>query len=379
MRYLLKFVLLMSVLCVSGSALAEEKAGAPEAASGENWAREAMTNTLEGRKKLSGTFQEALAKWQKLAEAPILADWEAIEATGVLRSAKIEVAAKDATARQLLEMLLARAARPGRPLGWFIADNTVVVTTQERVLQRRRPARLAAAAEDRADDRPAPRSEARARRVRRPAVLREVDFRKTELVDVLDFIRTASGVNLTANWEALEMIGVSRETPITLKLKNVSYARLLDLVCDKLGGGRDKYSRVYWVVDGGVVTISTGEALDDKLRTVVIDVADLLMVVRDFKGPRIELDREASTTDSGSSGDTGSIFDTEEDTDDEADSPAEMKKEMGRKLIELVKDSIGPEMWQPEGKGSIRLFNDKLIISQTRLGFKLLQESTRLR
>ena len=373
MRDLLKSVLLALVLCVPGSALAAE------ADSGENWAREAMTNTLEGRKKISGTFQEALARWQKLAEAPILADWDAIEATGVRRSEKVEVAAKDATARQMLEMLLARVAKPDRPLGWFIVDNTVVVTTQQRVLQRRRPARLASPAEDRADRKAEPRGDSPAPRARRPAVLREVDFRKTELVDVLDFIRTASGANLTANWEALEMIGVSRQTPITLKLKNVSYARLLDLVCDKLGGGRDKYSRVYWVVDGGVVTISTGEALDDKLRTVVIDVADLLMVVRDFEGPKVELDRDTSATDTGSSTGTGSIFDIEDDDGDDADSSAETKKEMGRKLIELVKESIGPEMWQPEGKGSIRLFNDKLIISQTRLGFKLLQESTRLR
>ena len=48
-------------------------------------------------------------------------------------------------------------------------------------------------------------------------------------------------------------------------------------------------------------------------------------------------------------------------------------------LIAIIKASIGEDMWQDQGKGSIRIFGNRLIISQTTLGFKLLDKSLRRR
>jgi hypothetical protein len=44
-----------------------------------------------------------------------------------------------------------------------------------------------------------------------------------------------------------------------------------------------------------------------------------------------------------------------------------------------LKDSIGEDMWKPDGKGSISILNGKLVISQTLLGFKLMETAGRKR
>ena len=48
---------------------------------------------------------------------------------------------------------------------------------------------------------------------------------------------------------------------------------------------------------------------------------------------------------------------------------------MQETLITTIKESIGEEMWQPEGKGSIKLLRNNLIITQSLLGFKLMRET----
>ena len=42
-------------------------------------------------------------------------------------------------------------------------------------------------------------------------------------------------------------------------------------------------------------------------------------------------------------------------------------------LLGIIKDSIGADMWAPDGKGSVQFLGTKLVISQTMLGFKLLE------
>ena len=45
--------------------------------------------------------------------------------------------------------------------------------------------------------------------------------------------------------------------------------------------------------------------------------------------------------------------------------------------VAFATDTIGEEMWRPMGKGSIRLHNKRLIITQSLLGFKLMEQSLR--
>ena len=79
----------------------------------------------------------------------------------------------------------------------------------------------------------------------------------------------------------------------------------------------------------------------------------------------------------GVGGDRKGLFDeetTREDREDR-DSRAVQRKEIRDTLIKTIKEAIGEDMWTPTGKGSIKMIGNRLVISQTLLGFKLLEES----
>jgi len=314
---------------------------------------------------IKGTLQQAIQKCEKLADVRIHVDWTALSAAGVKADAKVLAEAPEATVEQLLDMILRQVAAKGKPLAWYIDNKVVRITTQGRVLHRRKlPVRAT-----------------KGPKTSRPRGPGQLNFENTPLEDVIRFFRKLSGVNFHVNWKALNLVNVSRKTPITLKVKGVRIAKALDLVLDQLSAGRGKYDSVYWVIDEGVVMISTGTALDRRLRTRVYDVGDLLMIVPNFKGPGINFKMNNQTTGGRGQQDTGKGLFEDSDRDDdegrEGENAAEQRKRARENLIKIIKDSIGEEMWQPQGKGSVSLMGNKLIISQTLLGFKLLEQTTR--
>ena len=180
------------------------------------------------------------------------------------------------------------------------------------------------------------------------------------------------------NWRALKSSGIEKETPINIKVKNVSLRQALNLVVDQLSGNSGKFERIYWVVDGNIVRIAPGTVFNVKLRTKVLDVADLIVPIRNFEGRRIDLTAAAGSKNSDGSDDQPGLFEDEDDDKDDkkGQSIAEQRKALADSLIKAIKASIGDDMWRPDGKGSIVLRRDKLIISQTLLGFKLLREAS---
>ncbi|HAU36467.1 MAG TPA: hypothetical protein DCX07_01960 [Phycisphaerales bacterium] len=317
---------------------------------------------------VAGTLKDALDQVAKLGKVRIVVDWESIHDTGVKDDVRVAVKAPKATVGQLLELVLTQAAAKGHPLAYYTEDDAVIVTTQRRVLLRNRvPAPAARAGETRASA--------------RPGAFPKINFEALEAKDVFRFLQEISGANMHVNWKALEASGITRQTEVTLQVRNVTMERLLDLVTDEISQTRDKYARVYWVVDQGVVEISTGQALDTTLRTRTFDVADLLMVAPDFKGPRMDLNKAAVGTDNQNNNTSGGLFDTTNNTNNKSSDPegtettAELRNRARDNLIGIIKQSIGEDMWQPQGKGAIILHGKQLVISQTLLGWKLMERS----
>jgi len=352
-------------VCLFISTAVHSPAGAAEKAK----AVEAMRRTLT-KPSISGPVLKAFEQFRKLVGVELEVDIAALAAAGVKTTDTVAVRAARATGEQLLDLMLARLSGKRSPLAWYIDGNTVRVTTQMRVLYR-----------DRLQYRPLRRPSARRPTTRRAKPrtrvrpIREITFDETPLADAIAFLRDASGANIHVNWRSLELIGITRQSPVTLKVSRVTPARALSLVTDQLSISPDKLRRAYWVVDDGVVTVASGAALNTKLRTKVYNVADLLLVVPNFKANRLSVDQQEGTGRNRSS-DSG--FFGDDDDDDQADEDLPARRQRVREnLIEIIKDAIGQDMWQPMGKGSIRLLADKLVISQTRLGFKLLAEASR--
>jgi len=211
------------------------------------------------------------------------------------------------------------------------------------------------------------------------------------LAGVVQDFRDRTGLNIHVNWRSLAEINVDRQTEVTLNVSNVPARRALELVTDEISGDLDKFQRVYWVVDGGIVRIATGTALDTKLKTRIIDVGDLVMPAVDVKMPRrigLRGTRDSNTNDrrydqprdrGRNGGRNVGTFTTGVGIGiiggGQGDSPADKGEALKQNLIEIIKDSIGQDMWSPTGKGTISIMRNRLVVSQTLLGYKLLDRS----
>jgi hypothetical protein len=318
----------------------------------------------------SGTLDDAMAKLSEVSGMKILVDWDAMKTTDIDRQATVVYSTANATVEQLLEMALARAAVKDHPLAWYLEGSVVHVTTQAKVLYRH--------------DLPvAQNTSSHWPRAKAPAAS-DVKFDNTPLADVLTYVRERTKLDVEINWKSLEDSGITKETQVTLEAKDVTSARLLNIVLDQVSAGKDRMSRAYWVIDDGIVIIASGAALNNRLITKVMDVSDLLVLVPSIEGPKLDLSQSSpggaggsGSTGGGSSGGLFQNNQTDNKTVPSEESPAAARQKLRDNLIQSVKDSIGDDMWKPDGKGAISLVGSKLVISQTLLGFKLMEEAGR--
>jgi hypothetical protein len=169
---------------------------------------------------------------------------------------------------------------------------------------------------------------------------------RVPLVDVLDQLR-ASGLNLAVNWAALEVAGVSMSDPISLQARGLRTGKLLDLIL------RQTSADLAWYVEENVVHITTRTLADRRMITRVYVVSDLLVEVPNFVGPKMNLGAVR-----GSGGGSGLIDASTNDRD------REPMQERGEKLVDLIVNTIRPEIWQENGgAASIRFFAGQLIIT----------------
>jgi len=324
------------------------------------------------RHAVKSSLAVALADFSVQTGIRLEVDWKALAAVGVERSTPVAVSVEKVTWHQVLDVILSRVQVRGNALAWYIEGERVLVSTQKQVLKMRaRTARAVKTA----------RGTARPKANSGPKVMKTVDFTDIPLKDVLKFFQTVLNANFHVNWKALEQAGVSPDTPITLKLKRISVGRAMDIAFDEVNATREKLDRIYWIVHRGVVLVSTGSDFNRTMLTRVIDAGTSLMVVPDSKGPRIDIQAAAENNPGGTGGGGESVNlfdDSDTNTSSRQDkSYDEQKKKQRENVIESIKSIIGKDMWKPEGKGSIRVIGNKLVITQSLLGFKLMEKSLR--
>ena len=322
--------------------------------------KKALTAVLP-KAVIGGTLEKTLVQLGDLIKVPVVANWGALELTGVKRDTTLAVrSAKKISGETLVELVLVKVATKGNPLSWYDSNGVLVITTQQAVLRRKARMRIK------------PTRAKFGKKVKTTA-FREHSFKNEPLKNVIDTYRNITGLNFHVNWKSLENAGIDREEPITLVVKDVSIARALDMVTDQLSEGKDKFDSVYWLVDRGVITISTGQALNATNIITIHEVGDLLFPVPNFKGPRLG----RSTKGAGTQDDGQGIFEVDAEPGNiEKEDASETRAKTKSSLEKIIIDSIGEEMWMPGGgKGSVRYFRNKLIISQTKLGYLLMKKA----
>ena len=320
-------------------------------------------------------LDRAIRRCRELTGAKIVVDWKALKAVGVTRRSIVKVVGKKLTFAKVLDLTLAKIKGAKAPLGWAIYSNSFLITSQAELLKVRRLQGIIAASSRiriRPGSRARPAAPARPQPGLRRAVIDKLEFDEAPLEDVLDVLGKASGMNMVVNWKSLEAVGVDKNAPVTLSVRRVSMGKALDLVLDSFSSDKETLDRLHWVLDEKVITVATGAVLNRGLTTRIYNVADLLVVRRDFSAPKISGFGHRSDDD-----DDDDDYDDDDDDDDEEDelSTAEKRRQLEETLIAVVQGLVGPEWWQPLGKGSIRIWRGQMIISQSKLGFRLMEKA----
>ncbi len=187
------------------------------------------------------------------------------------------------------------------------------------------------------------------------------------LHQVIELIAVAANVNIVVKWDALELDGIEKENEVSLRVRNVSYERLLRLVLEQVSSGE---LDIAYEIDDGIITISTKEDLSRHIKTTVYDIADLVFSVPDFRGRQISLDNIGQNQGNGGVGGLGGfgagggsgLFGGSGDGDDELVSnvdPAET-------LLNLIRSTIDPTSWRVSGgAASATIIGPQVIVTNT--------------
>jgi general secretion pathway protein D len=204
-------------------------------------------------------------------------------------------------------------------------------------------------------------------------VIDRLMFDEQVFEEVIQFLRDVSGLNINVKWTALEAIGVNRQTPVTVNLNNISYRKALDTILENVGGVMG--STLNYIIDDGVITISTRDDLALKTVTRVYDIRDLIVRVPNFEGPRLEMSEIGGNNNDSSDDDSTWGSDDDDDDDDNGEENIPTKSEIIEKIIELVTATIQPDSWVVGGgRMDVRELGGQLVITQTREAHQQIME-----
>jgi hypothetical protein len=171
----------------------------------------------------------------------------------------------------------------------------------------------------------------------------DIDFANAKLDEVIAYFQEYSGLNFHLDTDAQKEGDESAK--VTIKLKAVSMKTALKLILSPRDLGA--------VYRDGIILIQPKSKMGTKLVTLVYEVRDLTIRLRDFAGPRVEL------TVPGGAGAAiaGATFMMEEEP------KGEITEDF---LSDLIKTNIGDRSWDENAGASITQVSGLLIITQTR-------------
>ena len=103
----------------------------------------------------------------------------------------------------------------------------------------------------------------------------DLKFVEAPLLDVIDFLKKKSKVEIVLDTQCLADVGIGGDTPVTVNLHALPLRSALNLVLRPL--------KLAWTIHNDVLFITTPEEIQLLFTTKVLDVADLV-VCKDSKG-----------------------------------------------------------------------------------------------
>lgn len=221
----------------------------------------------------------------------------------------------------------------------------------------------------------------------------EVDWDEQPLESVFEWLEEQGPVNVVVVWRALEALGIDPDTPVTLRMRNVTVGQVLSEALDQVSvDGEIRFQGA-----GSTIKVSTREEFNRQLYVRVYDVSDLILQIPDFSGPSISISDEGGEGGGGGgiggggfgggsfgggggmgggfgggmgggfgggmgmgSGSTSVFSDEGDEEEEEEDVSVEERME---KIVELIRETIEPQDWTENGGlNTIRAYKSHVVV-----------------
>jgi hypothetical protein len=196
-------------------------------------------------------------------------------------------------------------------------------------------------------------------RLLRKPVTDKIDWNEVSFEYVVNWLKEQGDVNIVANWRALSVAGVERESVVTLALNRTTVGEVLNEVIEQLS----ETEPVLYRGKGNIIRISTQDDFNRKLELRTYDVTDILVEIPDFyDAPEIDLEQQQQS--GGQSGQQGTpVFSGGSGSDERDDEGGEELRERMEELVTLIENTIEPTSWDYNGgQGTVQFFNRMLVI-----------------
>lgn len=151
-----------------------------------------------------------------------------------------------------------------------------------------------------------------------------VDFENQTLADVVEHLRDTTGVDIAVNWPALELSGVTPDTPVTLSLSRIPAELALKLALEQAGAESFDDEKPGYSIVEGILQVSTLADLKTATQVGLYDIRALFEHI-----------------------------------------PAEERADHVAELMQLIQDTVGDtDEWLDE-ESTIRELNGNLIVKTT--------------
>ncbi|MCZ6698467.1 MAG: permease prefix domain 1-containing protein [Planctomycetota bacterium] len=195
----------------------------------------------------------------------------------------------------------------------------------------------------------------------------EVKLDDVTFADALSYFQELAVINIVVDWEALELEGVDSDKQVSLKLKNVSLSRTLELVLE-IGGG--PFADLGYQVDDGVLRVTTQSEICKRTEVRLYNCASLF----ERENPRWLEDEVKRVVMNvyGPGGSGATNYKAGHPSDRvRLEAMSDLLEVAGRRRVEelcrVIQSSVDPDSWRESGgsAGSLTIFDDVFVIVQT--------------
>ncbi len=201
----------------------------------------------------------------------------------------------------------------------------------------------------------------------------EVSFQEVPFDQVMDWVTDYTGANVVVRWQSLELLGIERDKPITIRVRNLRLSQVLWMIMNEAGGTDVKLA---YRASGNLLVLSTAEDLGQEMLVRVYDVGDLLVRVPRFRnGPRIDLTQQSGGGAGGGGQNVfgGSQGGGQDDDDEQGQQQDGQVDPQMLELLELITQTIEPDSWADNGGlGTIQAFGRQLVVRNNILVHQML-------